>query len=218
MCYYDGLDVYTLIESFNKTNSLNSKIASSFAVDSPVNEDTTSSTFPLDLYRLSKARMEYLATKSTMFLSTCNVIINPNQFNAASAGHDYIRGSINQNSKRIFFEATWLTVASDNCLSVSGNVFGASFAAKSIPVFSRNDIHLHMSVDETKKYCDKHDLQLISDPALVSACGVRDYPAGAPSTANLFGSYNKCTKDFSCSGSDGSITSWWLGSTAAPIF
>ncbi|EDV28365.1 hypothetical protein TrispH2_010982 [Trichoplax sp. H2] len=218
LCYYDGLDIYTLIESFNKTNSLHSKIAASFAIDTAVNEDTSSSVFPLDLYRLSKARMEYLASKSTMFMSSCNVVINPNQFQSSSVGHDYIKGTLDQNSKRLFFESAWLTLASDNCLSVSGNVFGASFSAKSIPVFSRNDIHLHMSVDESKSYCDKHDLLLVSEPAKVTACGVSDYPPGAPATANLFGSYNKCTKDFSCSGADGSITSWWLGSTAPPIY
>ncbi|EDV28366.1 uncharacterized protein TRIADDRAFT_63702 [Trichoplax adhaerens] len=213
LCVYQGVDVYTMIESFNKTNSLDANIAASFSVDNPVNQDVADNkAFPIDLYRLSKDRMKYLADRSTFIWSSCDVITNPNNtFNPLSVGTDYIISSLNADSRKLLFDTAFVHNGINNCMTVRGMLFGEYFDDKSIPFYSKSNVHFHSSIDESTDLCGKHNFNFITNPVDSAQCGVRDYPPNAPASVNVFGSYNKCTSQFACAKNDNSITTWWLG-------
>ena len=213
LCLYQGVDVYTMIESFNKTNSLDANIAASFAVDHPINQDVANgSPFPVDLYRLSKDRMKYLADRSTFIWSSCDVITHPdNTFNPLSVGKDYIISTLNSDSRKLLFDTAHVHDGINNCVKVSGMLFDNFFDNKAIPFYSKANVHFHSSIDESTDLCDKYDFNFITNPVASAQCGVRDFPANAPASVNVFGSYNKCTTDFTCAKHDSSITTWWLG-------
>ncbi|EDV20950.1 uncharacterized protein TRIADDRAFT_60536 [Trichoplax adhaerens] len=218
-CRKLGNSILTMFESYSKNNSLHSSIAHSYYVDSPTNTGILSPgvAFPFDLFRLSKSQMVSITSKGRFMCTQCITVTTSGQNKYSILGNEVLKLKSTPSIAKSLFETPSLNDGMDNCVPVFFmSALNRPVANRKMPAYSRQDIHFHLSMDEAASRCDKVSFGQMSNKDEADKCGVADSPAGAPITYNLFGNYNKCTRQFSCSKNENSITAWWVEEEIAP--
>ena len=213
-CRKMGNSVLTLLESYSKNNSFHSKIAHSYFVDSPVNTEVLPSgaPFPFQLFRLSKSQMISVTAKARFLCAQCTTVTADESQNEYHLHDDeLLKLENNAATIKALFDTPSLNDRMDNCVTVYFMLaLNRPVANKKLPAYSSKSIHFHFSMDESASRCDEANFGQTSNKDEAQRCGVKGYLKASPDTYNLFGSYNKCSQQFSCSRNLDSITSWWM--------